>query len=273
MESQSGFASINGAQIYYEVAGTGQPFVMLHAGVSDSRQWNNEFAYFAQEYTVIRYDARGFGKSKPVEGEFSNLEDLKALLDHLQISDSLILMGCSMGGGLSMDFALENPSRAKALIMVGSGPGGLELDIPSPKKFAEAEKAYEKKDWDLLVELYTQIWFDGINRTAEQVDPTMRKLVYEMNRTSLMHHATGLGEQRPNIEPPAATRLQELTVPILVVVGEEDVPYIRAAADHMVEKIPSARKVVMQDAAHLPNMEHPEKFQQIVSEFLAELSE
>jgi pimeloyl-ACP methyl ester carboxylesterase len=269
MDSRSGLASINGAQLYYETAGVGEPFVMIHAGVADSRQWNNEFTYFAQHYHVIRYDTRGFGKSEPVEGEFSFLVDLTALLDYLDIQKPIILMGCSMGGGLAMDFVLAHPARSKALIMVDAGPGGLELDIPTPAKFAEAEKAYNDRDWDLLAELETQIWFDGLSRASDQVDQAARKLLYEMNRHALTHEAKGLGKRLPNIQPPAAERLHEVKLPVLAIVGAYDTPYVLAAADYMVEHIPSAQKAIIQNAAHLPNMEHPAEFQHIVSTFLS----
>src|SRR5258706_15712231 len=131
---KSGLARINNAQIYYEVAGEGDPLVMIHAGVADSRQWNNEFTYFAKYFRVLRYDMRGYGKSEPVEGEFSHLQDLAALLDHLDFQQSLALMGCSMGGRLSIDFALTYPLRSRALIMVDSRPGGLELHVPAASK-------------------------------------------------------------------------------------------------------------------------------------------
>ena len=80
-EIKSGFVSIGDAKIYYETAGSGMPLVMIHAGVADSRQWNNEFAEFSQWYRVIRYDMRGYGKSEPAQGEFSHLSDLVSLLD------------------------------------------------------------------------------------------------------------------------------------------------------------------------------------------------
>ena len=60
-QSKSGFINIDNAKLYYEIAGTGTPFVMIHAGVADSRQWNNEFTYFSQSNQVIRYDMRGYG--------------------------------------------------------------------------------------------------------------------------------------------------------------------------------------------------------------------
>lgn len=271
-QAKSGFVNIDKAQIYYEIAGQGTPLVMIHAGVADSRQWNNEFAFFARSHRVVRYDMRGFGKSEPVEGEFSHMGDLVALLDALGLHEPLILMGCSMGGGLAMDFALTQPSRAKALIMVDSGPSGLELDVPVSAKFAEVEKAFNAGDLDLVSELETQIWFDGVGRTPEQVNQPMRKLLFEMNRQALAYEVMQLGKRLPNTQVPASGRLADLRVPVLVIVGVHDTAYTLAAADYMVEKIGSARKVTIEDAAHLPNMDHPEKFRQILEIFLQGLA-
>ena len=271
-EMRSGFVNIGDAKIYYETAGSGMPLVMIHAGVADSRQWNNEFAEFSQRYQVIRYDMRGYGKSEPAQGEFSHLSDLVSLLDALGIHEPLVLMGCSMGGGLAMDFALTHPSRVKALIMVGSGPSGLELDVPAPSKFAQVEKAFEAGDLDLVSELETQIWFDGAGRTPEQVNQPMRKLLYEMNRIALAHEVKQLGKRLPNTEAPAFDRLKDLAIPVLIIAGSHDTAYILAAASYMEENLRSARKAVIEDAAHLPNMDQPAEFQGIVTEFLASLA-
>ena len=269
---KSGFVNVDHAKIYYEMAGKGVPIVMIHAGVADSRQWNNEFTAFSERYQVIRYDMRGYGKSEPVDGEFNHLSDLVALLNGLEIHGPLVMMGCSMGGGLAMDFALAYPSRVQALILVGSGPSGLELDVPAPPKFADAEKAFEAGDLDLVAEIETQIWFDGKGRTPEQVNPTMRKLVWEMDRLALSHEVKHRGKRLPNTQTPAFGRLGDLKTPVLVVVGAHDTPYILAAADYMTERILSARKVMIEDAAHLPNMDQPHEFQGIVQDFLEGLS-
>ncbi len=268
LKIKSGFADVNGARIYYETAGSGIPFVIIHAGVADSRQWNNEFPFFASDYKVLRYDMRGYGKSEPVDGEFNHLSDLHSLLNTLEFVEPLVIMGCSMGGGLAMDFALTYPSRVKALIMVDSGPGGLDLDVSTPAKFAEVEKAFEAGDIDLVAELETQIWFDGRDRAPKQVNQEMRRLVFEMDRNVLTYETRQLGKRLPNTEVPAFGRLKDIKVPVLVIVGVHDTPYMLAAADYMVEKIPSARKVMIEDAAHLPNMDHPSEFQSIVKTFL-----
>jgi pimeloyl-ACP methyl ester carboxylesterase len=268
LRSESGLARIDSALIYYEIAGEGQPFVLIHAGVADSRQWNNEFSHFARRFRVLRYDMRGYGKSEPVDGEYSHLQDLTALLDYLHIDQPVVLMGCSIGGGLAMEFSLTQPLRVAALIMVDSNPRGLELDIPEPAKFEEAEKAYNAGDLDLLAEIETQIWFDGMGRTPAQVDPVMRQLAYEMNRHALSLDAKGLGKRLLDTQVPAVKRLSELHVPVLVIVGAQDIPYMQAAADYMMQKIPSARKETIEDAAHLANMDQPDEFRRVVTAFL-----
>ena len=153
-----------------------------------------------------------------------------------------------------------------------SGPSGLELDVPGSPKFAEVEKAFNAGDLDLVSELETQIWFDGVGRTAEQVIQPMRKLLFEMNRQALAYEVMQLGKRLPNTQVPASGRLADLRIPVLVIVGVHDTAYTLAAADYMVEKIESARKVTIEDAAHLPNMDHPEKFRQILEAFLQGLA-
>lgn len=266
--AQPGFAEINNARIYHEIAGDGTPLVMIHAGVADSRQWSNELDHYASRFRVLRYDMRGYGNSEPVDGEYSHLRDLISLLDHLHIDQPGVLMGCSMGGGVAMNLALEQPSLVRALIMVDSGPPGLTLDVPPPPKAAEVEKAFEKGDLDMVVELETQLWFDGTGRESTQVNQEMRRLVYEMNHTALIHETKQLGTRLPDTEVQAVDRLNELAIPVLVIVGEHDTPYMLAAADFMTNKIPLARKVVINDAAHLPNLDHPDVFQKGVNDFL-----
>jgi len=265
---QQGFAAINGAKIYYELAGAGQTFVMIHAGVADSRQWNAEFAYYANHYRVLRFDMRGYGKSEPVDGEFNIQDDLLTLLDHLNLTEPLILMGCSMGAGLAIDFTLAYPERVKALIIVDGGPSGLELDTEKPALFEAANKADEAEDWDLMAEIETQIWFDGQNRSSEQINPEMRKLALEMNRLGIAHYAKKLGKHVRKETAPAVERLDELSLPTLLIVGENDIPYLLAVADYLETHLANATKVRIPNAAHLPNMDQAQLFQEAVDKFL-----
>ncbi len=97
MLSQSGFAQLNGTQFYYEVAGSGPHLVLVHAGIADSRMWDEQFSVLARDFTVVRYDLRGFGQTLMVTGAFAHRHDLAALLQHLGIARTA-LIGCSMGG-------------------------------------------------------------------------------------------------------------------------------------------------------------------------------
>ncbi len=271
MEIQSGFAQVNGARLYYERAGSGMPFVMIHAGIADCRMWDKEFATFSRSHLALRFDMRGYGKSTPVEGEFNIQDDLEALLAKLDIPSPIILMGCSMGGGLSIDFALSHPDRVSQLILVGSDPAGLELEAPWPDElFAQSEAAFKAGDVDRVAELDMQIWFDGIGRSPQDVDARARRKAGAMAKLVTEHELTGIGTHvRKTKAKSAAARLNELTMPTLIVIGENDLPYLKLAADYLVDKLPAASKLLMPDAGHLPNLEHPELFQKAIREFLA----
>ena len=262
--------NIDNAAIYYEVAGAGQPLVFIHAGVADSRQWNNEFEIFASGYQVIRYDLRGYGKSEPAEGEFNYLHDLAALLDHLKIEQPAVIIGCSMGGGLALDFAVKFPGRVAALVLVAAAPSGLELDVEEPEKFLLVEEAEKAGDLDLVAELETQIWFDG-GRDTDSINKDMRKLAFDMNRQALAHDSMHLGTRLPNTEPSVSDRFGELDVPVLAMIGSHDIPYMYAALEFMIEKIPNIQTAKINNAAHMPNMDDPAGFYSLVANFLGDL--
>src|SRR5690606_6601331 len=133
----TGFADINGARLYYEVAGEGPALVLLHAGICDSRMWDDQFAAFAKHYRTVRYDLRGYGQSNPVAGRFAHYEDLRALLDHLGI-ERAYLIGVSFGGMIAIDFTLTYPQRVAGLILVGTGVDGYYN--PAITEPAEAEE-------------------------------------------------------------------------------------------------------------------------------------
>jgi 3-oxoadipate enol-lactonase len=263
----TGFAPVNGIQMYYEVTGEGEPLVFVHAGIADHRLWDDQVPFFSQKYKVVTFDMRGFGQSEPVDMEFTHRKDITALLDFLGI-DSAHFVGCSMGGGFSMDIAVETPERVKSLTMVCSGPGGLELDVEEPEIFKKIEEADNAGDLELVAEYEAQVWFDGLTRAKDQVDPDKRAKAIDMNRIALEHQKKGLGKNVGRLEPGAAQRLSELKIPVLVIVGEHDEQYAHLAGEYMEQHIPNVRKVLFKNTAHLPSLEHPDEFNRILSEFL-----
>jgi pimeloyl-ACP methyl ester carboxylesterase len=266
MLRETGTAEVNGARVYYEVSGEGEPLVLVHAGIADSRMWEGQISAFAERYRVIRYDLRGFGKSEMVEGTFSHHEDLRGMLDVLGV-ERAHLVGCSMGGGAVLDFALEYPEKVGNLVLVGSAVGGFRPDFGPPKEWDELVAADEAGDLELVSELEVRMWVDGPGRSPEDVAAPIRDLVSEMNLIALQTEAAELGEEWEP-EPPAADRLHDIPAPTLLIVGDEDQPRIFAAANLLERELPNVRKVVMHGTAHLPNMERPEEFNRLVLEFL-----
>src|SRR5690242_4972987 len=123
----AGYAPVENGQLYYEVAGEGYPLVLIHAGIANSRMWDAQVEAFAQRYRVIRYDTRGFGKTRTEETSYSNRQDLYDLLNHLGVEKAYVL-GLSRGGQIAIDFTLEHPKMVAALIPVAAGFSGFDFD-------------------------------------------------------------------------------------------------------------------------------------------------
>jgi 3-oxoadipate enol-lactonase len=265
--THSGFAEVNGGRLYYEVAGQGHPLVLSHEGIGDHRMYDDQFAVFARHYRTIRYDLRGFGQSTLPTAPFSFSEDLAELLRELGVARAHVL-GMSLGGTASINLALSYPAMVTALVLAGSGLDGFAVpdagDDPLRNEFMAAAAA---NDTRRLVELTVRVWVVGEGREPEQVDPLVRQRVAVMETHNL---ALGADEDfmRP-LEPPAVGRLGAIQVPTLVIIGDRDVAYIRQVADVLASDIAGARRVVMHDTAHVPNMEQPEAFNQLVLDFLA----
>jgi 3-oxoadipate enol-lactonase len=258
-------AIINGARIHYARSGGGFPVIFLHAGIADSRMWEPQVASFARHFDVIRPDTRGFGDSELPAARWSPVADLLGLMDELDLKPAH-LVGCSMGGGLAIDFALSHPARVSKLVLVGTSVGGADFGKKYPDLWAEVKAADEAKDLAALNEAELHLFLDGPRRPRGYVSPPLRELFLDMNGKSMLSDF----ESAPtdDLDPPAFGRVHEVTAPALVVVGDEDVPPVLDTVDMLMESLPNARKAVIRDAAHLPNLEHPEEFNRLVLDFL-----
>jgi pimeloyl-ACP methyl ester carboxylesterase len=257
---------LNGARINYRRSGSGFPVVFLHAGVADSRMWEPQIAGLAKHFDVIAPDMRGYGKSELPAGTWSPTADVLALMNALQIREAPHLVGCSIGGALAIDFALEHPGRVSKLVLVGAGVSGQPYDDKYDHLFAEVTAAEETKDLAVMNEAEMKLWLLGPGRVASQVDQRLRELFLDMNGIALKTDFASAPAQKA--EPPAFGRLATITAPTLVVVGDQDLSETHDTAELLASKIPGARKEVIHDAAHLPNLEHPEEFNRLLLDFL-----
>lgn len=274
MPTTTGYIPIEGGRLFYET--TGDPshpaFVMIHAGVADHRMWQPQVDAFSHRFYCVTYDVRGFGKTESENGRFNNRRDLMALLDHLKI-DRAILMGCSRGGQISGDFTIENPSRVRALILVGSGLTGYFEDVSTAEEialFEEMEAAANASDWDKVEALELRAWYQGVTRSVDQVDPAYLAKGAQMLRDgrihSLKHGMNGL-EFVP-IEPPTAQRLNEFKIPVLILCGDADMTDAKAVAQVMYKGIAGSEVVIMPNSTHLPGLEKPDEFNHHIGAFL-----
>lgn len=270
----SGMADVNGTSIFYEVAGQGHPLVLIHSGYSNRKLWDDQFEVLAQSYKVIRYDVRGYGDSAVVTTDtplYADWQDLYGLLQFLEI-EKTYLLGLSGGGAIAIDFTLGHPTMVDALLLVSTGVSGFDFgrwihESPLHENFARLSEAFENADVARMIELSLPLWTDGPARTPEQIDASVRERV----RAMCLHNWTLSNDPAAppaqTIDPPAITRLAEIEVPTLIVVGNQDVPVILEIGEILVEKIKGARKVILSEAGHHLNMEKPAAFNQIVLDF------
>lgn len=266
----TGYADVNGAQLYYEVAGEGHPLVFLHAGIANLHMWDDQVSAFADRYRVVCYDHRSFGQSRAPAGPASAVNDVYGIFKFFNI-DKAYLVGCSMGGGMALDFTLAHPEMVNGLVLVGPGVSGMPDEGDEPSIWNEIVVASKAGDFDTANELEMRLWVDGTDRAPDQVDPAYRAKASAMNRALYDHDAEMRAVEWQPADPPAYPRLETVTTPTLLIIGDRDVADIQKSVDVLAERIPNAKKVVMHDTAHLPSMELPSQFNQILGEFLSGL--
>lgn len=267
-----GFAPVFKGKLYYEVAGVGKPVLFIHAGIADCTMWDDQFNFFSHFYRVIRYDARGFGKSHTETTEFSNRQDILDLFDYLQV-DRACIIGISRGGQIAVDFTLEHPERVSALVTVAAAISGFENQPDDSEKareefqlFTHMDELWEHNAFDELADLEAHVWADGPTQPIGRSSPLLREYIRKIARANYTRQ-DGVATPVP-LNPLAANRLGEIKVPVLVMVGEYDTLNTLAVADKLEKELPDARKVVFPGTAHMIPMEQGSRFNEIVLSFL-----
>ncbi|MDQ6604798.1 MAG: alpha/beta fold hydrolase [Chloroflexota bacterium] len=263
-----GFAAVNGTRLYYEIAGSGPPLVLIHGHGLDCRMWDDQFAPFAAHHRVVRYDLRGFGKSDPVgDTMYAHEDDLAALLDHLEIARAMIL-GLSAGGSVAINFALTYPAMARALIVVDTALGGHAWS----ENWNARWKALRQTARAGGAPAANEGWLAHPLFASANEHPAVATRLRQMIADYSGWHWGTRDPQRGH-EPPAAERLGEIATPTLVMLGERDLPDFHAIADRIAEQIPAptARKIILPGVGHMANMEAPERFNAEVLDFLASI--
>ncbi len=242
----------DGVRIYYETHGTGPAVLLSHGYSATSQMWQPQIEALSRDHQLILWDFRGHGQSDASDdlaqySERATVDDIAAILDDVGV-DRAVIGGLSLGGYMSLAFNLAHPERVKALMPIDCGPG--------------FKKDEARNGWnDYAESMATSIEEGGSDpsqspeRTQSHHNDVMG--VVRAGRTMLKQYDARIIESLPGI-----------SVPTLIVVGENDTPFL-AGSDYMASKIPGAEKHVIPDAGHAANMDQPARFNEIVLDFLS----
>lgn len=265
--AQQNWLAVEGTKLYYETKGQGTPIIFLHAGIADSRMWDDQFDVFAEYHQVTRFDFRGFGNSVLTEDTFTHTGDLLHLYEHLNI-EKAILVGASFGGAMSINFTLENPDKVLGLVLACAAVNGHSWSEDMQTYGDEEDALVDKGDLDAATECNVTMWVNrpGREGVSEAVCERVRKM---QNRAYELQLAIE-DDNDESYLPDALTRLKEIQMLSLVMIGEHDVVDMQHLAKRFSEDL-NAPLIHFSGSAHLPNMEEPEKFNQVLSDFVKTL--
>jgi len=254
-----GTARIEGGRLWFERAGEGFPVVLVHPGLWDARIWEGQFEEFSRHHDVVRYDARGYGRSDLPEAPYSDLRDLRYLLGELGIA-RCALVGCATGAQLAIDFALAYPRMTEAIVAVSPGLTGYRWNDPGLDMLVEeVDRAVREGDRTGAIEVELAVWAP----TSAAADPRVRQIALDNA------HVLRLDDSLRETPASAVTNLVDIQAATLVVVGHLDLGEIHAIADLLAAQIPGASKRVIAEADQLVNVCKPEKFNRLVLDFLS----
>jgi len=259
---KTGIAKINETEIYYEISGAGEPLVLVNGSSLDLQMWDAQIDAFNEHFQVVRYDLRGIGKSAIPEKNFSHGEDIYHLLKFLDIEKAHIL-GLSVGGAFAVDFASEHPEMVDSLILAAAATSNLRDEFSEGLSALSAMA--KEKGISEAIETLLQIPTFIAPENIEAVQKT---------REILLRNARIFEDDFPVIrlwQPPQTAideMLSKITAPTLIIVGSKDDSAIHEIAENLERNISNSKRVCIEGAAHLVNLEKPKDFNQSVINFL-----
>jgi pimeloyl-ACP methyl ester carboxylesterase len=259
----SGTVPVDGGSLYYETLGKGAPVILIHGGFGDRRMWGPQFETLSQAFRVVRYDHRGFGKSSAPAQAYSPVADLVKLMDHLELKRAN-LVGNSMGGTLALDFALLQPDRTGAVVVIASAAGGYPTPEEDMKNIDQVLRTAREKGTGAAVPLWLQHPMVSVAMSHATAGPLVRTMVEDNQKMFVADHWP-----QEQMSPPAFERMAGLNANVLFLVGDRDIASIRAGAEASAARIKKSKVVTIKDADHLPHMEKPAEINKLLVEYIS----
>jgi 3-oxoadipate enol-lactonase len=269
MRRKTGFLRRPDAEIYYEVTGEGPALVFAHGLGGNHLSWWQQVPHFADRYSCVTFAHRGFTPSR-IEPGGARAEaygdDLAALADHLGFK-TLALVCQSMGGWTGLDFAFRAPERVSALVLASTS-GRIDY-----KTIEGPESTLVGRWLDHSATAIPALQAAGIHvamgaRGARE-QPALHFLYQEIDALTPAAAKDKMRESILALRDQPATRLRDLRVPLLYVVGDEDIVFPADAAPALARLTPGAAVERVPDAGHSVYFERPQRFNGIVDGFLA----
>ena len=262
-------------RLYYEEVGSGTPIVFVHEFAGDHRSWEPQMRYFARRYRCIAYAARGYPPSEvPVAtasySQARAASDIRCVLDQLKI-DKAHIVGLSMGGLAVLHFGLSYPDRARSLLVAGAGYGS---EAGERDKFrGEAETIAGKLQGEGMAQFAEAYAYGPTRVQFEHKDPRgfaeFKRMLAEHSAEGSAETQRGVQRERPSLFD-LEERLKRLTVPMLVVTGDEDWPCL-VPNIFLKRTCASAALLVIPNSGHTVNLEEPAAFNAALADFLAQV--
>ena len=267
VNAQARTLNVGDAVLSYDLTGKGRTVVFIHGWALNKSVWDDQVPVFSKRYRVLRYDSPGFGKSTGVADESAEPADLLVLLEALHI-DHAYIVGHSRGGGIALRFAAAYPERVDGLVLYGSTPAA---GFPVPPEFIQWRAS--------MPGIAKQYGLDSVGKEVLGSDltwaPPGRNDVAERFRQQwAAYSGKDLLDPRPPVglvQLPDLARLSTLRIPTLAIVGDHELPFLAAAADTFVARIPNARKVVIPNAGHGAHLAQPTTFNGALLDFFSDV--
>ena len=241
--AESGYAPVNGIEMYYAVYGAGDPVLLIHGGLGHADIWASQVATMSKTHKVIVADSRGHGRSTRNADPYGYdlmASDYLALLDYLKI-DKTALVGWSDGGIIGIDIALNHPERLTRLFAQAANVtvDGLDPGVMTNKTFG----AYiERSGRD----------YKKLSKTPDEYDAFVAQISH-------------MWESQPNW---SKEQLATITTPTAIVAGDHDEAIKREHTEYMAASIPGAKLIILPNASHFAMLQAPDEYTQAALDFI-----
>ncbi len=256
--AQSARAGRTKSGIAYDIQGDGPIVVLITGSNLDRRMWTYEAEWLKKTaHTVVRYDLRAHGTSDTATKPFSHVDDLFSVLDDIG-ADTATLIGLSAGSTIALDAALQAATRVDRLVLVGPSISGYISKAPAAFT-ADLVAALRKDDYTRASEVLLR---SSVFALAGESENLVRQMVMENNRLWSVPRELMRQNDRP-----ALTRLSDVAIPTLILLGEHDLLQ-RQEAELLAQGVRRARLVIIRGGGHLLNLTSPAEFRAEVSRFI-----